>query len=126
MVVLIVGLSLAGYIVYKFFGRNAGVLLGGILGGAISSTATTVSYARSARGDPTAAGTAAVVIMIASTVMYLRILVAVAIVSPEFLAHALASDGGADAADAAAGRAAVDRRAPRAGGDARARRTRRS
>ena len=51
MVVLIVGLSLGGYIIYKFFGRDAGILLGGILGGAISSTATTVSYARSARGD---------------------------------------------------------------------------
>ena len=49
MVVLVVGLSLTGYIVYKFFGRNAGILLGGILGGAISSTATTVSYASDAR-----------------------------------------------------------------------------
>ena len=51
MVVLIVGLSLGGYILYKFFGRDAGTLLAGILGGAISSTATTVSYARQARGD---------------------------------------------------------------------------
>ncbi len=51
MVVLIVGLSLGGYISYKFFGRNAGILLGGILGGAVSSTATTVSYARGARDD---------------------------------------------------------------------------
>ena len=35
--------------------------------------------------DPSAARTAAVVIMIASTVMYLRVLLAVAVVSPEFL-----------------------------------------
>ena len=52
MVVLIVGLSLGGYISYKYFGRNAGILLGGVLGGAISSTATTVSYARGTRNDP--------------------------------------------------------------------------
>jgi uncharacterized membrane protein (DUF4010 family) len=85
MVVLIVGLSLGGYISYKFFGRDAGTLLGGILGGAVSSTATTVSYARSARHDPIGAQNAAVVIMIASTVMYVRVLVAVAIVSQDFL-----------------------------------------
>src|SRR5262245_62310391 len=46
MVCLIVGISLAGYIIYKFFGERAGMVLGGILGGLISITATTVSYAR--------------------------------------------------------------------------------
>ncbi len=85
MVVLVVGLSLGGYIIYKFFGRGAGILLGGVLGGAISSTATTVSYARGARDDREAARSAAVIIMIASTVMYLRVLAAVAFVSPGFL-----------------------------------------
>ena len=85
MVVLVVGLSLGGYISYKFFGRDAGILLGGILGGAISSTATTVSYARGTRHDPAAARTASVVILIASTVMYVRMMLAVAVVSPEFL-----------------------------------------
>jgi uncharacterized membrane protein (DUF4010 family) len=85
MVALIVGLSLGGYIVYKFLGSNAGILLGGILGGAISSTATTVSYARLARNDRSGARAAAIVIMIASTVMYLRVLLAVAVVSPDFL-----------------------------------------
>jgi uncharacterized membrane protein (DUF4010 family) len=85
MVVLIVGLSLAGYIFYKYFGRNAGILLGGVLGGAISSTATTVSYARNTRTDPMAARTATIVIMIASTIMYARVLAAVAVVSQSFL-----------------------------------------
>jgi uncharacterized membrane protein (DUF4010 family) len=85
MVVLIVGLSLGGYISYKFFGRDAGTLLGGILGGAVSSTATTVSYARSATRDAIGAQTAAIVILIASTVMYVRLLVAVAVVSQDFL-----------------------------------------
>jgi uncharacterized membrane protein (DUF4010 family) len=39
MVVLIVGISLAGYIAYKSSGNSAGVMAGGLLGGAISSTA---------------------------------------------------------------------------------------
>jgi uncharacterized membrane protein (DUF4010 family) len=93
MVVLIVGLSLGGYIVYKFFGRDAGILLGGVLGGAVSSTATTVSYARSARSETAAARAAAVVIMIASTVMYVRILAAVAVVSGKFFLSILPSMG---------------------------------
>lgn len=84
MVVLIVGLSLGGYIIYKFFGRDAGIVLGGMLGGAISSTATTVSYARTARGNAMTARVAAIVIMIASTVMYIRVLLAAAVVSMDF------------------------------------------
>jgi len=85
MVVLIVGMSLGGYIAYKFLGRNAGILLGGVLGGAISSTATTVTYSRRARDDRNNARTAAIVIMIASTVVYVRILIEIAVVAPDFL-----------------------------------------
>lgn len=84
MVVFIVGMSLSGYIIYKFFGRDAGILLGGILGGIISSTATTVSYARQARDDRSRVHSVAVVIMIASTVAFVRVLAAVAVVSPGF------------------------------------------
>ena len=88
MVVLIVGMSLGGYIVYKFFGRDAGILLGGILGGAISSTATTVSQARQAHGDGAGSRAAAIVVMIASTVVFVRVLVEIAVVAPAFLSTA--------------------------------------
>src|SRR3972149_5991637 len=81
IVVLIVGMSLGGYIVYKFFGRDAGILLGGILGGAISSTATTVSYSRQAKNNPLDKRIAAIVILIASTVSYVRVLIAVGVVA---------------------------------------------
>jgi uncharacterized membrane protein (DUF4010 family) len=81
MVVLIVGMSLGGYIVYKFFGRNAGILLGGILGGAISSTATTVSYSRLAKNNSPGARIAAIVVLIATAVSFIRILIAVGIVA---------------------------------------------
>jgi uncharacterized membrane protein (DUF4010 family) len=46
MVVLIVGISLIGFIIYKFFGEKAGVFLSGLLGGIISSTATTFTYSK--------------------------------------------------------------------------------
>ena len=52
MVVLIVGLSLLGYVGYKLLGARAGTVLAGILGGVISSTATTASYARRTKQDP--------------------------------------------------------------------------
>jgi uncharacterized membrane protein (DUF4010 family) len=89
MVVLIVGLSLLGYIVYKFVGSTASLVLGGILGGVISSTATTVSYARRARGSPAAYRLAVAVILIASAVSYLRVLVEVSLFAPSNLATLL-------------------------------------
>jgi uncharacterized membrane protein (DUF4010 family) len=81
MVVLIVGLSLAGYVAYKLFGAGAGTVLAGILGGLISSTATTAGYARRSREAPQLSRLAALVVMIASTVVYARILLEIAAVA---------------------------------------------
>ncbi len=89
MVVLIVGISLGGYIIYKFIGQSAGILLGGILGGAISSTATTVSYAHRATRELNAVWIAALVIMIASAVMYVRVLLLISAVAPSLFAAAV-------------------------------------
>lgn len=88
MVVLIVGISLGGYIVYKFWGNRAGLVLGGILGGMISSTATTVSYARRAAAEPASSHLAAIVVTIASAVVYARLLLEIAVVAPAFLPDA--------------------------------------
>ena len=81
MVVLIVGINLGGYISHKFLGDRAGLLTGGVLGGLISSTATTVTYSRSSRrsGLPEPA---VVVITLASTILFARILVELAVVAP--------------------------------------------
>jgi uncharacterized membrane protein (DUF4010 family) len=85
MVVLIVGINLGGYVAYKFLGQRAGITLGGVLGGLISSTATTVSYAKRAAAAPGVIGPAAIVIMIASTVVFGRLLLEIATVAPAFL-----------------------------------------
>ena len=82
MVVLMVGISLGGYLAYKFFGHRAGLLLGGILGGAISSTATTLSYARRSQASPQSCPLAALVVLIASSVVYVRVITEVAVVAP--------------------------------------------
>jgi uncharacterized membrane protein (DUF4010 family) len=83
MVVLMVGLGLTGYLIYKFYGERAGVLLGGILGGAISSTATTFNSARRAAEAPSQSHSALVVILIASAVAYFRLIVEIAVVAPQ-------------------------------------------
>ncbi len=82
LVVLIVGINLAGYIIYKFVGPHMGALLGGLLGGIISSTATTVSYSRRTRDSADSAPLAGVVVMIATTVVLIRVLIEISIVAP--------------------------------------------
>jgi len=82
MVVLIVGISLAGYVAFKLFGKGAGVILGGILGGFISSTATTVSYARRAKASPSGSGIAAIVITIASGIVFARLFIELSVTAP--------------------------------------------
>ena len=86
MVVLIVGISLVGYIVYKIWGERVGTVSGGILGGLISSTATTVSYARRSREAPGAYRATLFVILIASAIAYGRVLIEISAVAPNRLA----------------------------------------
>jgi uncharacterized membrane protein (DUF4010 family) len=85
MVVLIVGIGLVGYVAYKLLGAKQGALLGGIVGGLVSSTATTVSFARRAAASPAGAGLAALVIMTATGVVYVRVMTEVAVVAPQQL-----------------------------------------
>ena len=73
MVVLIVGISLVAYVAYRLLGAHVGAVLGGIFGGLISSTATTVSYARQTKENNQASPLAALVIIIASTVVNVRV-----------------------------------------------------
>jgi uncharacterized membrane protein (DUF4010 family) len=88
MVVLVVAISLGGYVSYKLLGSQAGAVLGGAIGGLISSTATTVSYARRTVGAPDAAGLAAVAIVIAGTITYVRVLLEILVTAPQFLRQA--------------------------------------
>jgi uncharacterized membrane protein (DUF4010 family) len=89
MVVLIVGISMAAYVAYKLLGAKVGAILGGILGGLISSTATTVSYARQTKQAPNISAVAAMVILIASSIVNVRVLIEIGVVSPSLLKVAL-------------------------------------
>ncbi|MEQ9400722.1 MAG: MgtC/SapB family protein [Longimicrobiales bacterium] len=85
MVVLIVGISMAGYVAFRLFGARGGAVAAGLLGGLISSTATTVGYARRSAAEPARSASAALVITLASVVVFGRVLAEVAVVAPAFL-----------------------------------------
>ncbi len=85
MVVLIVGLNLAGYASFRLFGAHAGTALAGILGGVVSSTATTISYARQTATEKSREAVAVLVVWIASGVVFVRVMLEISAVAPAFL-----------------------------------------
>ncbi|MEM0519077.1 MULTISPECIES: MgtC/SapB family protein [Aequorivita] len=89
MVTLIVGISVVGYFIYKFVGKKVGIISNGILGGLISSTATTVSYARKTTDNTSISKMAAFVITAASAVALVRVLIEVSVVIPSKLPELL-------------------------------------
>lgn len=82
MVVLIAGVSLAGYAALRLVGVQHGAALIGFFGGLVSSTATTMAFARHARGQADLAGSAAVVVLIANLMVMLRLGVLMMVVAP--------------------------------------------
>ena len=89
MVVLIVGISLGGYVTYKFVGPRAGIWASGVLGGLISSTATTVSIARRDKLVPSGANLAAFVILLASAIVFIRLMLLIGATARPFLPAAI-------------------------------------
>ena len=85
MVVLISGVSLAGYVALRVAGPTHGPALLGLLGGLVSSTATTVAYSRQARASAELTPLAASVIVTANLVLLLRLAVLAAFAAPALL-----------------------------------------
>lgn len=81
MVVLISGISLAGYAALHAVGTRYGAPLLGFFGGLVSSTATTLIYARHSKNDTSLSALAAAVILIASIVVVLRLIVMSSVVA---------------------------------------------
>jgi uncharacterized membrane protein (DUF4010 family) len=79
MVVLISAVSLARLYCLQLVGQRRGVILTGLLGGLVSSTATTLVQARAARASHELIALSRIVIVTASLVGFLRVTVLVAI-----------------------------------------------
>jgi uncharacterized membrane protein (DUF4010 family) len=91
LVVLISALSLAGYVAVRWLGSARGSAITGLAGGLVSSTATTLNFARSSRDDANGDGHALTAgILLAWLVMFARIAVLIAVVNRPLLAAAWA------------------------------------
>ncbi len=82
MVVFISGISFVGYILMKWL-REKGIALTGILGGLVSSTATTMSFAERSVKEKKVSRALALGVILANGVMFIRILVEVFVVNQQ-------------------------------------------
>jgi uncharacterized membrane protein (DUF4010 family) len=82
LVVLISGVSMVGYVMMRFWGARQGIAVAGILGGLASSTAVTGGFSQKAREAEAAARYFALGIVIASTIMFLRVLFLASVIYP--------------------------------------------
>lgn len=84
MVVLISGISLAGYAALRIAGERRGTVLIGLLGGLVSSTATTLTFSRfykASGGDNSAMRVSTIVIVLANLVVLVRLVIVVGVLS---------------------------------------------
>lgn len=75
IVILVSSIGFVGYFLMKKFGFKAGLWLSGLLGGIASSTAVSIAMGNIAKKNEPLSGRAFQAVILASSVMYLRILV---------------------------------------------------
>jgi uncharacterized membrane protein (DUF4010 family) len=89
MVVLISGVGLAGYTALRLVGQKRGAVMMGLLGGLVSSTATTLAFSRHARASSQMMPTAVIVIVLANLVVQVRLSVLATVLAPALLPQLL-------------------------------------
>lgn len=87
VVVALCGVSLLGYLLVRVLGDGAGWPVAGAVGGLVSSTAVTLSLSAKARTLPDSVRPLALGILLASTVLYVRSLVLVALFDRPLAVH---------------------------------------
>jgi uncharacterized membrane protein (DUF4010 family) len=85
MVVLVAGVSFAGYVTARAVGGGKGFVMTGLVGGLVSSTAVTLTFSGRAREHRALARLCAVAIIVASSVMFGRMIVLIATLDPRLL-----------------------------------------
>ena len=85
MVIFISGISFLGYVLIKVVGARRGVGLTGLLGGLASSTAVTLSFAQRSRQFRGLARPFALAILLAWSIMFVRVMVEVAVLNQPLL-----------------------------------------
>lgn len=86
LVLFFSGLSFAGYVARKLVGPGHGYLITGLLGGLVSSTNVTFTFARSSRADPALARELAFGAVAGNAMLYPRVLAATAVLNTAVVA----------------------------------------
>jgi uncharacterized membrane protein (DUF4010 family) len=81
LVLFFSGLSFVGWMLKRVVGPSQGVILSGLLGGIVSSTSVTLTFARESRDSKTSRVPLAAGVVGASTVMLLRVAIACAVLN---------------------------------------------
>jgi uncharacterized membrane protein (DUF4010 family) len=83
LVVLISGLGFLGYIAMRALGARAGLIVTAFFGGLASSTATTLAFSRRSKDDPAFAEYYAMAVVVACSVMLVRVILEVGVLNLE-------------------------------------------
>lgn len=76
------GLSFAGYVARRLVGASRGYAIAGLMGGLVSSTNVTLTFARLGRSHPELGMPLAQGVVAANAILFVRVLVATAVLSP--------------------------------------------
>jgi uncharacterized membrane protein (DUF4010 family) len=87
LVVLIAAISFVGYLAVRLLGTRRGIGLTGLVGGLASSTAVTLTFSGRAREEPRLVESCALAIVLASSIMFARVVLTVQIVNPPLAAE---------------------------------------
>ena len=85
VILLTSGLGFVGYVLMRFMGADKGILLSGIIGGLVSSTAVTWVFSRKSKEAPSLSLNCAIAILAASSIMMIRVLLWVIVFNTELL-----------------------------------------
>ncbi len=87
MVILISAVNLACHLLRRLIGAGRGIELAGVAGGLGSSTAVTLSFSRQSRASPDLGPVYASGILLATSIMFVRVAVVVAAIQPALLKY---------------------------------------
>ncbi len=82
IVIMVSTIGFVGYFLMKKFGGKVGLWVSGLMGGLVSSTAVSIAVGRIAKNNPMQSGNALQASILASSIMYLRILVIIWVINP--------------------------------------------
>lgn len=92
-VVVMTGVEYAGFFLGKMLGNRGGIIASGAVGGLISSTATTVAMTRKSKQHPEHRNSYVVATLLASSIMFLRVVIVAWYMFPSILSPILIPGG---------------------------------